>query len=354
MCTVPKFACKISMKVVVVDSQESGWDRFVESAADATSYHRFGWNTVIATSFRHRCHYLAAIDDEGKWHGALPLVHMRSKLFGSFLVSVPFVNYGGLLVRNDEAAQYLLAKAEELRGSLSAGHVELRHLGRGIDGLPTREHKVTMILDLADDEGRQWKVFDAKLRNQIRKAQKSGLKPMVGHLELLEGFYEVFARNMRDLGTPVYSIEFFRKVLETFADTTRIFGVYHGARMIAAGIGSWFRNTLEMPWASSISDYKAFCPNNMLYWEAIRFAIAKGLNKLDFGRSTPHEGTYNFKKQWGAVPVQLYWQYMMDQGQGMPRLNPSNPMYRSAIQIWRKLPLPVTKLLGPMIVRNIP
>ena len=342
------------MKVVAVDSQESGWDRFVETAEDATSYHRFGWNTVITTSFGHRCHYFAAIDHTGKWQGVLPLVHMRSTLFGCFLISVPFVNYGGLLVRNEEAARLLLGTAEDLRRALAAAHVELRHVSRGLDGLPTQQHKVTMILDLAANEENQWKIFDAKLRNQIRKAQKSGLKPVVGHLELLEGFYEVFARNMRDLGTPVYAKDFFRNILETFADTTRIFAIYHGARMIAAGIGSWFRNTLEMPWASSISDYKALCPNNMLYWEAIRFAIAKGLNKLDFGRSTPHEGTYNFKKQWGAAPVQLYWQYLIDRDEKIPNLNPSNPMYRSAIQIWQKLPVPVTKLLGPLIVRNIP
>ena len=124
--------------------------------------------------------------------------------------------------------------------------------------------------------------------------------------------------------------------------------------MIAAGIGSWFKGTLEIPWASSVSDYKALCPNNMLYWEAIRFAIAKGYSKLDFGRSTPHEGTYNFKKQWGAVPVQLYWQYLLDEGCEMPHLSPSNPKYQAAIRVWQKLPIPLTKLLGPLIVQNIP
>jgi FemAB-related protein (PEP-CTERM system-associated) len=344
----------VCMKAVAIDSQESNWDRFVESADDATSYHRFGWNTVITKSFGHRPHYLAAIDEQGEWQGVLPLVHMHSKLFGSFMISVPFVNYGGLLVRTEEAARLLLARAQELRRSLGAAHIELRHVGHGLDGLPTEQHKVTMILELATDEESQWKLFDAKLRNQIRKAQKSRLIPVVGHLELLEGFYEVFARNMRDLGTPVYTKEFFRNILQRFQDTTKIFAVYHGATMIAAGIGSWFRQTLEIPWASSFKEYKALCPNNMLYWEAIRFAIARGINKFDFGRSTPHEGTYNFKKQWGAMPVQLYWQYLIDRDKEIPHLNPSNPKYRSAINIWQKLPVPVTKLLGPLIVRNIP
>ena len=211
-----------------------------------------------------------------------------------------------------------------------------------------------MILDLAPDTDAQWRSFNAKLRNQIRKAQKSGLQFVAGHLELLDGFYEVFARNMRDLGTPVYPKNFFHNILEAFPESTRIFAVYHNTKVIAAGIGSWFRKTLEIPWASSINDYKILCPNNMLYWEAIQFAIRNGFNKFDFGRSTLNEGTYNFKRQWGAQPVQLYWQYLMDGQNSIPDLNPSNPRYQTAIRIWQHLPLSVTRLLGPMIVRNIP
>jgi FemAB-related protein (PEP-CTERM system-associated) len=279
---------------------------------------------------------------------------MRSKLFGNFLISVPFVNYGGVLYKNDSAKELLLDEAERLRSSLGATHVELRHAGRSLRGIQTRQHKVSMFLDLAPDFDSQWRAFNAKLRNQIRKAEKSNLQFVGGHLELLDGFYAVFARNMRDLGTPVYSKRFFRNILETFPDTTRIFAVYHETRMIAAGIGSWFRSTLEIPWASSISDYKMLCPNNMLYWEAIQFAIHNGLNRLDFGRSTPNEGTYNFKKQWGAQPVQLYWQYLVDDRNRMPDLSPSNPKYQVAVRIWQRLPLPVTRVLGPMVVRNIP
>ena len=158
---------------------------------------------------------------------------------------------------------------------------------------------------------------------------------------------------MRDLGTPVYAKCFFRNILEAFPSTSNILGVHHQGKMIAAGIACWFRDTLEIPWASSISDYKALCPNNMLYWEAIKFAIKKGLSRFDFGRSTLHEGTYNFKKQWGTRPVQLYWQYLLDGRKQIPDLSPSNPKYQTAIRVWQHLPVSVTKVLGPILVRNI-
>lgn len=347
------------MKIVSINTQTEAnyWDSLVQSSQNATSYHQAAWKSVISKSFGHDCHYLAAIDDKGQWQGILPLVHMRSRIFGNFLVSIPFVNFGGLLYKEELAAKLLLDEAEQLRRSFGATYVELRHLEHGFEGLPTKQHKVTMILELDSDMDSQWKSFKSEVRNRIRKAQKSGLQVVIGHLELLDGFYEAFARNMRDLGTPVYAKKFFRNVLEAFPNTTRIFAVSHEGRIIGAAIAYWFRNTFEIPWVSSIRDYMALCPNNMLYWEAIQYAITHGFKRFDFGRSTLHEGhdgTYNYKKQWGALPVQLHWQYLMDSGGRMPELNPENPKYQAAIRVWQHLPVPLTKVLGPLIVRNIP
>jgi FemAB-related protein (PEP-CTERM system-associated) len=342
------------VKIAAVQNGQTGWDDFVQSQPDACSYHRFGWKEVFGRSFGHPCHYLAAIDDSGQWHGILPLVHMRSRVFGNFLVSLPFVNYGGLLCRSQAAAALLLQEAERVRRSLGAAYVELRHVAARHGSLPTKTHKVTMVLALPQTDGDQWKAFDPKLRNQIRKAQKSEFQFRRGHLELLDDFYDVFARNMRDLGTPVYAKSFFRHVLEAFPESTAILAVTHEGRPIAAGIASWFKQQFEVPWASSIKAFKPLCPNYMLYWEAIRLAIERGFSRFDFGRSTPNEGTYNFKKQWGAVPIALNWQYLMDDGGRIPNLSPANPRYRMAVRAWQHLPVAITKVLGPRIVRNIP
>lgn len=339
---------------IISHDEQKTWDAFVSRHPSATQYHLYAWRRIIEESFGHSCYFLAAELENGEWQGILPLIHMKSLLFGNFLVSVPFVNYGGLLCDSKDAENALIKEAEAVRRSCDASHVELRHVGWEVAGLPTRRHKVTMVLPLAVDQESQWKGFNAKLRNQVRKAEKSGLEPVTGHLELLDGFYDVFVRNMRDLGTPVYGKCFFRNVLETFPDSSRIIAVRFQGRIIAAGIACWFRDTIEIPWASSIADYKSLCPNNMLYWEAIKFAIGAGFEKFDFGRSTPNEGTFNFKKQWGALPVPLCWQYLLEDGKALPELNPHNPKYEMAIKIWRKLPLSLTRQLGPHIVRSIP
>ncbi len=332
----------------------SAWDAFVNSHQDSTNYHQHGWRKVVEQSFGHRTMYLAAINRNNEICGVLPYVQMKSRLFGNFLVSLPFFNYGGLLVSEDSVAVTLLNASRKMLSGMGVNHVELRHLKMCDEIAATKQHKVTMILGLKNDEDEQWNVLGAKVRNQVRKAQKNGLQTVIGQTELLDGFYEVFCRNMRDLGTPVYGRNFFSNVLAEFPDTTRILSVTKDGRTIASALMTWYKETLEVPWASSNRSFSEFCPNNLLYWEAIRFAIGRNMRMFDFGRSTPGEGTYNFKKQWGAMPVQLYWQYLLRDGGVLPEVNTKNPRYQLAIQAWRRLPMIVTNFLGPHIVRCIP
>lgn len=330
------------------------WETYVNSHGSATNYHQYAWRNVIEGGFGHQCHYLTARGSDNEIVGLLPLVFMKSRIFGRFLVSQPFFNYGGLLCDRQEIGDALLAEAGMLQKELDASYVELRHTTPWPADIPTKSHKVCMVLDLAADAETQWKGFNPKLRNQIRKAEKSGLSVTSGGVELLDDFYQVFVRNMRDLGTPVYAKNFFRSVLTTFPDCSRIITVHHQGKPAASGIITWFRDTVEIPWASSIRDYNPLCPNNLLYWTALQYSLENGFKRFDFGRSTPGEGTYKFKEQWGARPILLNWQYLLPGGAPLPELNNKNPKYEMAIRIWQKLPLPVTRALGPHIVKNIP
>jgi FemAB-related protein (PEP-CTERM system-associated) len=199
-----------------------------------------------------------------------------------------------------------------------------------------------------------WEAFDRKVRNQIRKAEKSGLTRQVGGAELLDDFYHVFSRNMRDLGTPVYSRQFFAEVLAAFPLRTELHIVRQGTQPIGASLTFRTRSTTEVPWASSIRDYNALCPNHLLYWGMIQRAAALGCGVFDFGRSTPHEGTYRFKEQWGALAVPLCWEYALVDRRELPDTSPQNRKFDIAIKLWQRLPLPITNLIGPRIVRSIP
>ena len=332
----------------------SAWDTFVASHKDSTNYHQYGWRKVVEKSFGHSTMYVVATNRRNEICGILPFVRMKSKLFGNYIVSLPFFNYGGMLTADDSVASVLLDVSRKMLSGNGVDHIELRHLTKCADVSVTKQHKVTMILSLAENEEEQWKCLDGTVRNQIRKAEKSGLQAVVGRMELLDGFYEVFCRNMRDRGTPVYGRNFFSNVLEQFPETSRILSVSCGGRAVASALLTWFKGTLEIPWASSDRDFSTLYPINLLYWEAIRFAIGRGAKSLDFGWSTQGERAYKFNKLWGARPVQLYWQYLLREGSAAPDANLKNPMYHLAIQLWQRLPLMVTNLLGPHVVRCIP
>jgi serine/alanine adding enzyme len=339
--------------VVRSDVSAGELDRYVRAHPGATGYHLTGWMRVIERAFGHDTRYLAAESSAGL-AGVLPLVFFRSRIFGRFTVSMPFLNYGGIVADTVEVRRALLERAIEETRNTGGSHLELRHTEQMFEDLTPKRHKVAMRLALAADPTRQWELLDRKVRNQVRKGEKSQLEIIIGGAELLDDFYVVFARNMRDLGTPVYGKVFFREVLETFAETTRVFVVRHQGQPVAGSIVFWHGSMIEVPWASALREANPLCANVFLYWQMLKFSVERGCAVFDFGRSTPNEGTFHFKKQWGAEPHPLVWEYWNAAGGSPPELNPKNAKFDLAIKVWQRLPVAVATALGPHVVRNIP
>ena len=330
------------------------WDRFVLDHECGTGYHLYSWNNVISEVFGHDTIYLMVKNESGVVVGVAPLVILSSRLFGGFLVSLPFLNYGGILATNQEVRASLEASVEKIAIRKNLDHVELRQQHIVATSWISSERKVSMRLSLPSTYEELQKKFPSKLRSQVRRAQKEGMTTRIGGSECLDEFYAVFSRCMRDLGTPVYAKSFFAKILEVFPKEARICIVSHGGGPVAAGFLYGFRSSLEIPWAASDKRFNKLAPNMMLYGAVLEYACQQGFQVFDFGRSSPDSGTYRFKEQWGAQPHQLYWYYWMGQGRQVPQLNPQNPKYALAIRLWQNLPLPIANLLGPHIVKYLP
>jgi serine/alanine adding enzyme len=329
-------------------------DEYVASADDASLYHLHRWHSIIEDCFGHKCRYLLCRGEGGAIRGILPLTHMKSMMFGNFLVSMPYFNYGGVCAGDEPSRRLLVAEAVRIAESVGASHIELRQ-ERPLDGgLPAKTNKVSMRLRLPGSRNELWRSLPSKLRSQVRRPEKEGMTVRISDTEGLEDFYNVFSINMRDLGTPVYPKRFFRMILERFPRNTWIATVLHGRTPVASGFLMGFKEKLEIPWASSIRQYNRLGPNMLLYWSSLAFACDRGFRVFDFGRSTEGGSTHRFKEQWGAVPHTLHWHYWLAQEAGMPAINPDNPRYRLAIELWKRLPVPLTRILGPRLVRNIP
>lgn len=339
--------------ISLADSLPGDWNSYVEKNPAASIYHRAEWRTLIKQSFGHEGCYFIARGKNRTVVGILPLIHLKSRLFGDFLVSMPYFNYGGAIADHPLIEQGLMNAANNHAATLGSSHIEYRdNVPR--DGWPVRDEKVNMILPLAGSETELWDGFTPKLRAQIRRPQREDPQVLSGGKEYLDDFYDVFAHNMRDLGTPVYGRQFFSNILETFPEACRIMVVRLGNRPVAAGFLIRHRDTLEIPWASTIREVNHLSMNMLLYWEVLKYALLEGTRYFDFGRSSRDSGTYRFKQQWGARPVQLHWHYWLNGSKELPVINPDNPRYALAINIWKHLPIIITRTIGPHIVKNIP
>ena len=329
----------------------AAWDTFVAGAEGSTFCHLAGWRDIMGDVLGHECRYLVVHDASGRWHGVLPLVRVKSPLLGHYLVSMPFLNAGGPL--GTAAAGALLAEhaqADARRHGVDL--LELRAREVVASSLRVTQRKVTVLLELPSSANELWAALPAPRRRQIRHAGNEGLETRFGADEL-EAFYEVFARNMRDLGTPVLPRGLFARIATVFPHRVVFGAVYRGEQPLAAGCGFVWRDEFELTWVSALREHRASAANMLLYASFMQRMIDRGVRVFNFGRSTPGSGPHQFKRQWGGRDVPLPWQ------QWSPRNvtatpSPERPMFRVATAVWRRLPLGLANRLGPVIARQIP
>lgn len=351
----------------VEDRDEAAWERFLADRSVAHHAYAWSWKKVLPEVFGHRAYYLIAEErsDAGavKVVGILPMFLLKSILFGRALISVPYLNAGGILADTAEIADLLRERAERVGRELDVDYIELRHREQfapleGRDGIACRSHKVSMVLPLPGTAEDLFDAFPPKLRSQIRRPSKSGVVAQLGGVDCsesaaLKAFYTVFSEHMRDLGTPVYPRALFDSVREHFKDRHRTVTVWHEGKPVAAGITLRQGAGVEIPWASALKRVSKLSPNMLLYWAAIKTAIGDGATSFDFGRSSPDTGTYRFKEQWGPEPVPLHWYYTSVKKE-IPDVNPKSPKYAAIVECWKRLPLGVANTVGPYLTRSLP
>ncbi|MFQ5688796.1 MAG: FemAB family XrtA/PEP-CTERM system-associated protein [Gemmatimonadota bacterium] len=327
------------------------WDALVRRSEGWTQFHLFGWKRIIEAAFGHECLYLSAADDAGL-AGVLPLVRVKSRLFGHYLVSMPFVNYGGPLGCS-AAVQALVQAAVRRADREGVRLLELRSRRTLEVPLQVSHRKVTVVRDLPPGDPEQlWKELRAKVRSQVRRPRKEGIEVRFGP-DQVAPFCSVYRRHMRDLGTPAQGLALFELIQETFPDDVWFGCAYDGSRPVAAGCGFVWDGEFEMTWASALRAYSRVAPNMLLYWRFMERAAQRGLRLFNFGRCTPGGGTHRFKRQWGSRDEPLWWYYRAS-GRRASTPSPDEAAYAWGPRLWRRLPLPVANILGPRIVRYIP
>ncbi len=337
----------------LTQADSSDWDRYVLAHADGTLFHLLQWKRVVEKAFGHKSHYLAAYDRaNGGMVGVLPLFEIKSALFDHFLVSVPFAELGGILADNRSIELMLTQQAMNLCGQCGATYLELKNR-RPLAALPTKALYFNFSRPILATAEENLLAIPRKSRAMVRKGIKADLRAVWGQHQLDE-FYQVLAKNYHRLGTPIFPKRLFRIFLEEFGDQTNLTIIRKASGENVAAVMTFFYQDRVMPYyAGSLAEYWDAAPNDYMYWALMEYGCEHGFRMFDFGRSKTNTGSYSFKRNWGFEPQPLAYQYSVAKGDALPDLSPSNPRYKKKIELWRKMPFGLTKLVGPSLAKYL-
>jgi len=334
---------------ILADLDTDDWDAYVRSRPQASFFHLSGWRGILESALGHKTYYYVAKSNEVVV-GILPLVHVKSLLFGNNLSSIAFGAYGGTIADTEAIRDLLDDHAIRLGHELKVGTIEFRLREASGKARPTKELYERFIKPVLPDEDENMKAIRGKQRNVIRKGLKNGLEARV---DTIDAFYDVYAESVRNLGTPVFPRKLFQAMLETFPDHTEVLTVALDDKPISSALVYYHGDEVCPYYWGGTFAARGLKGNDVLAWKIMCRAAERGCSSFDFGRSKRETGPYQWKLNLGFEPIQLYYEYEFINKAEVPSVNPLNPKYRLFIDTWKKLPLGVSKLIGPIVSRSL-
>lgn len=327
------------------------WDAFVMQCPDATFFHLAGWKEVIERAFGHRTYFLYA-ERNGNIEGVVPLAHVSSRLFGNSLASLPFCVYGGIVAITEQARESLDKASQALATQLNVDCLEYRNITAQHSDWPHKELYVTFRKPLEADVEANMNSIPRKQRAMVRKGINNGL---VGEIDNhVERFYDAYAKSVHALGTPVFSKRYFQILTEVFGKDCDILTIVSKeGELVGSVMNFYFRDEVLPYYGGGTEKSRQLAGNDFMYWELMRRSTERGIRMFDYGRSKVASGAFSFKKNWGFEPTPLHYEYFLVKAKSVPEINPMNPKYQMFIKLWKKMPLGMTKIIGPHIVKNL-
>lgn len=328
---------------------EPRWDAFVAAQPQATFFHRSGWRSVLGETIGHPTHYLLAERGDAIT-GILPLAHVKSLLFGNQLSSLPFCSYGGAVATDPDSRDALEDEALRIARELGVGALEFRNLTPSGRGRPTKDLYETFSKPVFASEQENMQAIRGKQRNVVRKGIKSGL---IARADTIDNFYRAYAESVRNLGTPVFPKNLFAAIHAEFPADTEFLSACLDEQLVASAMLFYWRDEVCPYYWGGTALARSVAGNDFLCWQVLCRAAARGCTTFDFGRSKIGTGSRQWKVNWGFEPRPLTYEYELVRDAAIPEVNPLNPRYRLFIELWKRLPVPVTLVLGPWLARSL-
>ncbi|MDC8830323.1 FemAB family XrtA/PEP-CTERM system-associated protein [Alteromonas gilva] len=328
------------------------WDQYVVSHDEGSFFHLSGWKTVIEETFKHQCHFLFA-RQHNDIIGILPLVEQKSRLFGHTLVSTPFCVYGGAIA-NSEAIRIALEDAALRLGQrLAVDYVELRYR-KAVNNPNFTQfcHHSTFGLELATTPDDILASIKKKQRAVIRHSLKNDLSYRID--KDVDVAYQVYSESVRNLGTPVFDKKYFTNLSKAFADQLDVLTVTNAQNEpVSAVLSFYFKGEVLPYYGGGLHEARALKSNDFMYYQLMCHAQRSGCRRFDFGRSKDDSGSAKYKASYGITPEPLHYLRALVRATEQPNLSPNNPKYALFINGWKRLPLWLSRILGPYLSKYL-
>ena len=332
------------------ESNYAQWDNFVQASTEATFFHQSGWKDVMERAFGHKSYFLYS-EHNGEITGILPLVHINSLLFGNTLVSNAFCVYGGIVANDEQTRLKLDQEACRLAVELGVDCLEIRNRSQQTPERPCKDLYVTFRKELDGDVEKNMAAIPRKQRAMVRKGIEAGLTSAID--EDVDNLHRAYSESVRNLGTPVFSKKYFQILKDVFADQCEVLTVELNGQLVASVMSFYYKDEVLPYYGGGTGLARNVKGNDFMYWEVMRRAVEKGVKIFDYGRSKIGTGSYSFKKNWGFTPEPLFYEFHLVKADSLPDINPLNPKYRLFIAAWKRLPLPVSQMLGPWLSKDL-
>lgn len=356
--------------VNVLDSDKADeWNNLVERNPFASAYHLWEWGEVLCSTYGYQRYYLATTKNNDIT-GVLPLIHVKSKLFGNRLISLPFCEYGGLLLdvglKNEETSQIveaLLDATDNLARTVGVEYVEIRSPGISVtrdslyvQGYDNFQRYVTFGVDLLKELEDLWSNLHKKTRNAVRKAMKSQVDVEdVREVEQLKAYYRLYLETQKRHGSPPHGYKFFKKLYDVFHVKGKLHVLLAAYRGEPIGGIIVFHHNQTIFWWNNVTDtkHRTLNPTNLLLWNTIEWGVKNGYRTLDLGRTRKKTTIYRFKSGWAGQEMYLqdYVHFLDSEKRELP--DPEQRRYEYLSKVWSFIPISLAKKIGPKILSGI-
>ena len=339
------------MQVMLLDeSQNARWDRFVAQHPEGEFFHLSGWLQVIREAYGHPC-WFYYVEDQGEILAVLPLAQINSWLFGNKLISLPFAVSAGVFAKNQAAMELLIAQAQALATELNVDCLELRHRKAKMSGWSQHPSHENFSCTLAQSAEAILAQIKKKQRAVVRQSLANSLSYRIE--TDCTHFFPIYSESVRNLGTPVFPKAYFETLLRVFPNQVDILTVFSGAAAVSSVLSFYYKNQVLPFYGGGTSAARNLKSNDFMYYQLMCHAQQRGMTSFDFGRSKIGSGAHAYKKHWGLEPQSLFYEHYLVKSHELPDISPNNPKYQLFIKAWKKLPLPISRALGPVLAKDL-